>query len=426
MFEQNESSEMAAVQDVVIRQSMTAEVAWERIQKGQLIENAKIEKLHFRGEVAQAVRLKNCMLIRPIFEKAVFKGEVQLTNCTIDRPAFRQVNHFEQGLNVASSTFIQALITDIHVTGVFNAGNCVGKGNIQFVRCHFAGLARFWDSHFHCWTSFKDCTFHDDADFRSMQCDHGFKLTECHCHRNLLFRGATIQKKLEPERSRVEGVFDLSKAKLHDFVYLEGVVSGPKQTWAFLNAVAERVLIQPEQLEGRLQSEQSRDYQSAMQEYGFLKKSYENLHRYEQEDWAFYRFKVNQRRGVGGSWLKPWTKFNQFCNWLLLDLGCGYGTNPRRAVLSALLIICAFAGIYMYEIQLLHVGKLPFPELPVTALQNRLLISLMASVTVFTSGLSGIRDMAQGWMNVPLLLESLLGTLLWGLFIVAFSRKVIR
>ena len=38
----------------------------------------------------------------------------------------------------------------------------------------------------------------------------------------------------------------------------------------------------------------------------------------------------------------------------------------------------------------------------------------------------GIREMAQGWMNVPLMIESLLGTLLWGLFIVAFSRKVIR
>jgi len=45
---------------------------------------------------------------------------------------------------------------------------------------------------------------------------------------------------------------------------------------------------------------------------------------------------------------------------------------------------------------------------------------------VFTSGLSGIRDAAKGWMNIPLIVEAFLGTLLWGLFIVAFSRKVIR
>ena len=41
-------------------------------------------------------------------------------------------------------------------------------------------------------------------------------------------------------------------------------------------------------------------------------------------------------------------------------------------------------------------------------------------------GLRHIRDAAQGWMNMPLIAESLLGTFLWGLFIVAFSRKVIR
>jgi len=42
---------------------------------------------------------------------------------------------------------------------------------------------------------------------------------------------------------------------------------------------------------------------------------------------------------------------------------------------------------------------------------------------VFTSGLSGIRDAAKGWMNIPLIVEAFLGTLLWGLFIVAFSRR---
>ena len=38
----------------------------------------------------------------------------------------------------------------------------------------------------------------------------------------------------------------------------------------------------------------------------------------------------------------------------------------------------------------------------------------------------GIREIAKGWMNLPIMIESILGTLLFGLFIVAFSRKVIR
>jgi len=41
-------------------------------------------------------------------------------------------------------------------------------------------------------------------------------------------------------------------------------------------------------------------------------------------------------------------------------------------------------------------------------------------------GRGSIRDVARGWMNVAVMIESIMGTLLFGLFIVAFSRKVIR
>jgi len=45
----------------------------------------------------------------------------------------------------------------------------------------------------------------------------------------------------------------------------------------------------------------------------------------------------------------------------------------------------------------------------------------------FTAGFSGehLRG-AEGWVLIPLAVEALVGTLLWGLFIVSFSRKVIR
>ena len=40
-------------------------------------------------------------------------------------------------------------------------------------------------------------------------------------------------------------LLDLGKAKLPDFVYLEGIEQGERQRFAFRNAVAERILIQP-------------------------------------------------------------------------------------------------------------------------------------------------------------------------------------
>jgi hypothetical protein len=80
----------------------------------------------------------------------------------------------------------------------------------------------------------------------------------------------------------------------------------------------------------------------------------------------------------------------------------------------------------MSGVTALPVDKLPFRSLDVTNPLNWVMIGLLTSVSVFTSGFGSLRDAAQGWMNIPMIVESLLGTLIWGLFIVAFSRKVIR
>lgn len=93
---------------------------------------------------------------------------------------------------------------------------------------------------------------------------------------------------------------------------------------------------------------------------------------------------------------------------------------------TALIILIGFAAIYMMEIEKFHIDKVPLEGFEKTSRPNRIVFSLVTSVAVFTSGLSGIKDIAKDWMNIPLVIEALLGTLLWGLFIVEFSRKVIR
>jgi hypothetical protein len=210
-------------------------------------------------------------------------------------------------------------------------------------------------------------------------------------------------------------------------VYLEDIEQGPDQRWAFWNTVSERILVRPDQLEGRLESEEAGDYSKAMREYGVLKRSYEHEHLYSYDDWAFYRFKVNERRSRGASWSRPWTKLWELMDYLLLDWGCGYGTDPLRAVRAALVMVLFFACIYTLEFDKVHaVDKLPFSQLPADALLNRFAVSLFLSVSAFTSGFGDLRESVMDWLNIPLVVEALLGTLLWGLFIVAFGRKVVR
>ena len=322
---------------------------------------------------------------------------------------------------------MNAALRDLDVTGEFQAANIKAKGKLVLAKSTFRGRVRFWEARFEGWVEFKSCKFEGEADLRSLHAEEGFTLATCRFQGDFLFRGAAVCKKFDLGNSRFESALDLSKAKLHDFAYLESIECGPAMRFAFHNAVTERLLVRPEQVAGRLGSEEAGDHGRAAEEYGLLKRVFEGLQRYDAEDWAFYRFKVNQRRRVHRSWKKPWSKLGQFFDWLLLDHGCGYGTRPLRAVRASLAIMLAFGVIYTAGAGSLPVERWPFPGRGDAAFfPNRVMVGLLTSVSVFTSGFGSIRDAAVGWMNVPLICESLLGTLLWGLFIVSFSRKVIR
>lgn len=408
------------------RPALPAATALERLRRGESICNAKIVGLVLKGEFTLPVRLQSVTLIQPVIDKATFAEDVAFVHCTLDRPRFAHNTVFNKGLDLSTSTLLKPSLTALTVRGPFRCGNIRCRGKFHVERVKFEGKVRLWEAHLQGWVEFKECEFAAEADFRSLHAEQGFVLLNCRFLADALFRGATVQKKWQADGSRFEGLLDLSKAKLQDFAYLEGIEQGERQRFAFTNALAERLLIRTEQLTGRLASEEAGDYAQAMQEYGQLKRTFEGLHRYEQEDWAFYRFKVNQRRCKSRSWRRPWTKMAQCGDWLFLDHGCGYGTNPLRAVRGALLIMLFFALIYIGGVDLLYVERRPFPDQPQTSWSNRLMIGTLTSVSTFTSGFGDIRGAAQGWMNVPLIVESMLGTLLWGLFIVAFSRKVIR
>ena len=409
------------------RAALAAGEALERLRGGQALENVRVENLRFKGDFPQGVRLKNCHLVRPNFDGATFGGKAVFQHCTLERPHFHRENVFAQDFVLSHATVVGAQVARVTVRGVFNCEGLRTRGSFDVFRARFEGPVRFWDAEFAGWVNFKHCEFAADGDFRSLRAQQGFVVRQCKFAGTVLFRGAAVALKLDLTGSRFEGLLDLSRAKLNDYVYLEEIEQGDRQRFAFANTLGERVLVRPHQLHDRMASELAGDHAGAMHEYAFLKQAYGALHRYEMEDWAFYRFKVNQRRACPRSWLRPWTKLAQACDWLFLDLGCGYCTSPSRAVRSALLIMLAFGLVYMAGVEQLNTeqAKLPFAE-PVDSPANRVMVGLLTSVSVFTSGIGGIREMARGWMNVPLLVESLLGTLLWGLFIVAFSRKVIR
>lgn len=412
---------------------LTPQQVLELLRGGKEVVNARVRKLRLKGAFELPVKFRNCTLVQADIEGASFAADVSFVHCSLDRLSVTKGATFAAGLDLGYSVLTKCSLSRMTVTGAFNAAFAEFRGKLAFADNTFDTAASFWEAKFGCWIDVKKCEFKGDADFRSVHCGQGFVLSGCTFHGDFLFRGSSVPKKFSADGSRFEKLLDLSKAKLPDFCYLEGVESGPDMRFAFLNAVAERILVKPEQLAGRLASEQAGKHADAMHEYGTLKKSYQNLHRYDHEDWAFYRFKVNQRRAKACGWARPWQQVRRLCEWLFLDVGCGYGTHPGRAVRMAALIIVGFALLYAVRADMFYAEKLPFPPADGQAaadaklsLGNRVMIGFITSVSVFTSGMGGIREIAQGWMNVPVMIESIMGTLLFGLFIVAFSRKVIR
>jgi hypothetical protein len=411
--------------DAPPRARMAPAEALERLRRGEALQNVRIDKLRFKGDFPLPVRLVNVHLVQPQFDGAAFAAAVSFTRCTLDRPYFHHATRFGDDLCLSGSTLIFARLRNVTVKGRLACDNVVARGQFVIAGSRLEGPARFWEAHFRGWVELKESEFAQDLDMRSIHADQGILMTRCRCAGDVLFRGATVSKKWDGGGSRFERLLDFSKAKLNDFVYLEGIEQGERQRFAFANAVADRLLVRTAQLEDRLASELTGDHELAMREYALLKRCFASLHRFDEEDWAYYRFKVNQRRGRPRSWARAWTKVGQFFDWLLLDHGCGYGTNPYRAVRAAFLIIVLFGLIYAADARGLPMDRPPF-EGDKDSLLNRAALGLMTSVAVFTSGLGSIRDVAHGAMIVPLAAEALLGTLLWGLFIVAFSRKVIR
>ena len=399
--------------------------ALERLRTEGKLVKVCVTGLNLQGEFPKGLKFDHVRLVRLVVHRAVFKEFVDFHACRFVRPQFRE-STFEKGVKFNGSTFRAAAFNRMtfHMNVKFD--NSTFEGSSQFVDTTFHA-ARFWEAHVTGWFNFQRCCFHDTADLRSIHAEQGLVFTACHFEGDALFRGLSAAKKVDLTTSRCDALVDFSKAKLNDFVYLEQIEPGPNLQFAFANAIAERLLVSSKLLTGRMKSETDKQHDVAASEFGLLKRNFESLHRYDDEDWAFYRFKINQRKGRPTSWSRPWTKLLRLCDKVLLDWGCGYGTNPLRAVFSALVIIGLFGLLYAAEAKHFDITAPPFHWLPAEHWVNRLSLGFMTSVSVFTAGFSGdhLRS-AHGWVLFPLACEALLGTLLWGLFIVAFSRRVIR
>ncbi|MEO0448329.1 MAG: pentapeptide repeat-containing protein, partial [Verrucomicrobiota bacterium] len=221
-----------------------------KLREGKELQHATVSKLTLSGEFAHPVRLDHCVVKRLRVEHATFAGGLSFRGCDLHKPHVGKEVTIEGDLDLRSTSLVRADFTGITATGELRLDMVRTKGALRVSHSSFEGV-RCWGAHFGDWVEFSKCTFRSRADYRNFHGDEGFSAKDCRFEDEFWFRGSTVSKKFELLGSYFGGMTDFSKSKLRDVSYLEGMEQGPKQQFAFRNALFDRVLLRPSQIQGR-------------------------------------------------------------------------------------------------------------------------------------------------------------------------------
>jgi len=156
-----------------------------------------------------------------------------------------------------------------------------------------------------------------------------------------------------------------------------------------------------------LWEEMARTYSAAAITYRRLKTWHTNAGMYDTAGEFFFREMTVRRKAL--KWLpnpfpRAWSK--------LLSLICGYGERPFRVIASAVVVVLGLALIYF------AIGTLT---------PNTFLNSLYYSAVSFTAlGYGQWAPQPTGWVKGLGAFEAFMGVFMMALFLITFTRKMIR
>lgn len=156
-----------------------------------------------------------------------------------------------------------------------------------------------------------------------------------------------------------------------------------------------------------LGEETEREFGPAINTYRRLKQWHTNAGMYDVAGEFFFREMTVKRKAMEW-WPKPWNRaFSK-----LLSILCGYGERPERVGISAAVVVLGLALIYF------TIGTLT---------RNTFLDSLYYSAVSFIAlGYGQWAPQPAGWVKGLGVFEAFIGVFMMALFLVTFTRKMIR
>lgn len=422
---------------------LTSDEAKQKLEAGEAIEKVFIERLVLaKKNISYPIKLIECEIDHLDLNSSTIEGEVTIRRCEIGMMVASDTV-FNNKLDLQNTHLKRGRFPRAQMKGEFN-GKDSRLSYVSFHESKFEGKvafrnavlreptfsnttfqsgALFTESQFQGKANFQESKWLEGANFKRIKALEDLDFQRAHFSKDVLMNGSVIKQSLDFGGATLEGFTDFRDMTLGHSLYLGGVNLGEKQGFRFLNAMAASFILNRDIVEGHVYPEAEGKYRAASREYAFLRSTFQSLNRFDDEDWAYYQFKKLERKGKPFSY-NPIALINRLSSYFFLDIGCGYGTKPFRTLAVCGVMILVFALSYF-----IYFGSQPSPNNYgfESKLINQAIYAMDISLIAFSGGHGDLASMnIRGSIRLLNMVEYLLGVLFMGLFIVTFSRKVIR
>lgn len=323
-----------------------------------------------------------------------------------------------------------------------NFENEVFKGSTNFAYAEFHGDAQFLNAKFSGSANFSHAKFNGSAGFLNTKFSQTANFERVGFYGDTYFLGSEFYGDANFNRAVFEGHSWISPEFINGgasfrFAALGGVRLSPlgldENAWVdFYNVAFANTEIRREDVEGHIIQEHKRDFLGAKGIYSALRNNFRSLGRYDDQVWAFKKEKDMERKvyfyaGRPVKWFSS----------LLLNGLYGYGVEPLKVVLSAVIMVFFFAFLFLiFGISVKEClepstvregrGKTPRSDLFTrvrTVPWRRFWSCLYFSSITFTTLTFGDYRPSSKTSRVLAGIEAFAGLFMMGLFVYTFARR---
>jgi len=334
------------------------------------------------------------------FAKATFEGYADFSGSTFQKRVGFIRATFKEWASFIGSTFKEEAFFR-NVTFKREASFMVAtfEGYADFAKATFKEDALFNEANFEVEAYFGRATFEEDANFRIKSFVKGVIFEEISVlpGKKLNLKVENNKETISFKRTFLKNVYldiDLDKDVLIDFT----------------DALLMNTKIKKGQIENHILWEKKKEFSKAKEVYLLLKNNFHNIGQYEDESWAFKKEKDMERKSN--------FHFKTLHKWLwscFLNGIFGYGEQPGKVIVSAILVILLFASLFMI-FGISNVG------IAFNTSNNFLDCIYFSTITFTTLGYGDFRPL-EGWGRILTGSEAFIGAFMMALFVYTFARR---